>query len=185
MKVVIETERLIMRNFKLSDATSMFDSYCHSETITRYLTWYPHVDVQATRDFITQVQLPRIESDRDLDLAITLKNEDQVIGSIGLVNDYQRDGYAEIGYVIGENYWNQGYMSEALKGLMTFLFEQTPVTKVKAIHHLDNIASGKVMQKCGMKYIGEVMVKKKIDKEDMVKCACYCLEKEDWLKDHV
>lgn len=52
MKAVIETKRLLLRNFRLSDAESMFESYCHNENITRYLTWYPHVDVQATRDFI-------------------------------------------------------------------------------------------------------------------------------------
>ena len=41
MKATIETKRLVLRNFQLSDAKSMFDSYCHSERITRYLTWYP------------------------------------------------------------------------------------------------------------------------------------------------
>ena len=101
MKAVIETKRLLLRNFRLSDAESMFESYCHNENITRYLTWYPHVDVQATRDFITQFQLPGIEKDNALDLAITLKGEDQVIGSIGTVNDFYQDGYGEIGYVIG------------------------------------------------------------------------------------
>lgn len=185
MKAIIETDRLILRNFRLSDAESMFTSYCHSEKITRYLTWYPHADVQATRDFIINCQLPHIDEKCALDLAITFKGEDQVIGSIGLVNDYEKDGYAEIGYVIGEEYWNQGYMSEALKALIAFLFTQTPVTKVRAIHHLENIASGKVMQKCGMVYVDEVMVKKKIDKDDMVKCACYCIEKKDWLKGNV
>ena len=104
MKAVIETKRLLLRNFRLSDAESMFESYCHNENITRYLTWYPHVDVQATRDFITQFQLPGIEKDNALDLAITLKGEDQVIGSIGTVNDFYQDGYGEIGYVIGEKY---------------------------------------------------------------------------------
>ena len=78
MKAVLETKRLVLRNFRLSDAESMFESYCHNENITRYLTWYPHVDVQATRDFITQFQLPGIEKDNALDLAITLKGEDQV-----------------------------------------------------------------------------------------------------------
>ena len=76
MKAVLETKRLVLRNFRLSDAESMFESYCHNENITRYLTWYPHVDVQATRDFITQFQLPGIEKDNALDLAITLKGED-------------------------------------------------------------------------------------------------------------
>ena len=182
MKAVLETKRLVLRNFRLSDAESMFESYCHNENITRYLTWYPHVDVQATRDFITQFQLPGIEKDNALDLAITLKGEDQVIGSIGTVNDFYQDAYGEIGYVIGEKYWNQGYMSEAFEAVIEFLFTQTPITKLRSIHHLENIASGRVMQKCGLKYTGEVIVKKKIDKDDLVKCACYVLEKEDWLK---
>lgn len=80
MKAVIETKRLLLRNFRLSDAESMFESYCHNENITRYLTWYPHVDVQATRDFITQFQLPGIEKDNALDLAITLKGKIRLLG---------------------------------------------------------------------------------------------------------
>ena len=182
MKATIETKRLVLRNFQLSDAKSMFDSYCHSETITRYLTWYPHENVEATKEFITTIQLPHIEMDNALDLAITLKGEDQVIGSIGTVNDFLQEDYAEIGYVIGEKYWNQGYMSEAFEAVIAFLFTHTPVTRIRSIHHLENQASGRVMQKCGMKYTGEVFVKQKIDKEDLVKCACYTLEKADWIK---
>lgn len=77
MKATIETKRLVLRNFQLSDAKSMFDSYCHSERITRYLTWYPHENVEATKEFITTIQLPHIEMNNALDLAITLKGEDQ------------------------------------------------------------------------------------------------------------
>ena len=51
-----------------------------------------------------------------------------------------------IGYVIGEKYWNQGYMSEAFEAVIEFLFTQTPITKLRSIHHLENIASGRVMQ---------------------------------------
>lgn len=182
MKAYIETKRLILRNFRLEDAQSMFESYCHDEEVTRYLTWDPHQNVQETITRLMQVQLPAIEKDA-ADFAITLKGSDNVVGSIGTVNDYISEGYAEIGYVIARKYWNQGYMSEALEAIIQFLFTHTTTPKIRAIHDIDNLASGKVMQKCGMHYVKDI--KKKINQDELKTCACYEIDKKEWEKKNV
>lgn len=184
MKAYIETKRLILRNFRLEDAQSMFESYCHDEEVTRYLTWYPHQNIQETIERLKQVQLPAIEKNI-ADFAITLKGSDDVIGSIGTVNDFMADGYAEIGYVIARKYWNQGYMSEAFKAIINHLFTHTTLSHIRAIHDIDNLASGKVMQKCGMHYVQNKQIKKKFDRDELTTCACYEIDKKEWVKKNV
>lgn len=183
MEAYIETKRLILRNFKLSDAKSMFESYCQDLEVTRYLTWHPYSDIQVAIERLKEVLLPSIENENTLDLAITLKGSDNVIGSIGTVNDLYTDRYAEIGYVLAKEYWNQGYMSEALSSVIDFIFTHTSLTEIKAMHYIENIASGLVMKKCGMIYEGKTWVKKKIDSDEMVECLCYKIDKKDWKKD--
>lgn len=61
----------------------------------------------------------------------------------------------EIGYCIGRKYWNKGITSEALASLIKFFFEEVEVKRVEARHDSNNPNSGKVMEKCGMKYEGK------------------------------
>ena len=60
---------------------------------------------------------------------------------------------SEIGYAIGRKYWNQGYMSEALKAMIDFIFK-TGVHKVVVSHLVGNNASKRVIEKCGLIYEG-------------------------------
>lgn len=59
-----------------------------------------------------------------------------------------------IGYVLSKKYWNLGYVSEALKSVIEYLIKEANFNRIEAIHAIDNIASGKVMKKEGMKFEG-------------------------------
>ena len=59
-----------------------------------------------------------------------------------------------IGYCIGRNWWHKGITSEALKAVMDYFFEKVEVNRIESRHDPRNPNSGKVMQKCGMKYEG-------------------------------
>ena len=61
---------------------------------------------------------------------------------------------AEVGYCIGSRWWNQGYVSEALGMVMDFLFDQVGFHRIEARHDEENHASGRVMEKNGMKREG-------------------------------
>ena len=65
------------------------------------------------------------------------------------------DGNAELGYWIGEPYWNRGYCSEAAKSLVQFAFEKLAVKNIMAEHLSSNPASGRVMQKLGMQHVNQ------------------------------
>lgn len=61
---------------------------------------------------------------------------------------------AHIGYCVGRKWWRQGIASEALSGVISFLFNAVKVNRIEAQHDPDNPNSGKVMEKCGMRYEG-------------------------------
>lgn len=180
MKAEIETDRLFLRNFKIEDANSMYHTYCTKEIVTRYLTWYPHKSFQQTVNYVNNILLPNIDNPSIVEFAITLRGKEGVIGAISTISPIGNQ--VEVGYVLDNEYWNQGYMSEALEGMIDFLFTNTQVQKVTACHQLKNIASGKVMINCGMQYVDIIHRKIKLDASntDTVPCRNYEITREQW-----
>ncbi len=85
--------------------------------------------------------------------AITLLTDGSFLGSISLhPNDSRKQ--SEISYWIGKPYWNQGYATEAVAGVLSYAFNNLKFERVYAAHFTRNIASGRVMQKAGMLYEG-------------------------------
>lgn len=88
--------------------------------------------------------------------AICQLPDDDFMGGIGLrVN--KRFNNAELGFWIGEPYWNMGYVTEAAGEILTFGFEEIDLHKIYATHLVENPASGKVMIKNGMIQEGELV----------------------------
>ena len=80
-----------------------------------------------------------------------------MIGSIDVVNKYDDKLCAELGWVIGDDYWGRGIMPEAARCVLQQLFD-VGYYRVQALHHFENKKSGRVMSKIGMEYEG--MLKK-------------------------
>ena len=152
LPLVWTTARLRMRPPALEDAQAVFVAYASDPEVTRYLSFLCSSEVESTRDFLDKVAIPRSE-DRHAGghYMITDIQSSELIGSISArVFDVK----AEIGYVLARKYWNQGYMSEALAGLLRLLFQNGSIHRVQAFHDARNTASGRVMEKCGMQREG-------------------------------
>ena len=103
--------------------------------------------------------------------AIVLKDKGEPIGSISVVRMNEDISMAHIGYCIGKNWWHKGITSEALKAVMDFLFDIVGVNRIDSRHDPRNPNSGKVMEKCGMKYEGTL---RSSDRNNQGICdACY------------
>lgn len=156
----IETDRLILRCFKVSDAENMYNNWAKHSTVTRFLTWSPHKNIQETKKILRKWHRSYIKKNF-FNLAIELKEIEQVIGSISVVHERccWHNGKKvviekEIGYCLGENWWGKGIMSEALTAVIDYIFTHTDATRIVANHAFENLASGKVMKKAGMQYEG-------------------------------
>lgn len=145
----IETQRLILRQFILEDSEIMFRNWASDPEVTKYLTWPAHGSVEVSRRVLSDWCSHYGEADY-YQWAIVPKELGEPIGSIAVVRSNDQAQWVEIGYCIGKQWWRQGFVSEALKALIGFFFDQVGVGRVQARHDPRNPGSGAVMRKCGM-----------------------------------
>ena len=147
----IRTERLILRRFRMDDAKAMFSNWASDEAVTKYLTWPTHTALEQSK-WVLNEWVSGYERDDFYLWAIEF--EGQAIGSISVVDLNVGVKKAHIGYCIGRPWWRKGIMSEALKAVMDFLFDEVGMNRCEACFDPRNPNSGRVMAKCGMKYEG-------------------------------
>ncbi len=150
----LETEKLILRRYVNEDASAMYRNWASDEEVTRYLTWPPHVS-QEVSQYVIGDWVNQYANEDYYHWAIVVKgNGDEPIGDIAVVNINEKTSKAHIGYCIGRNWWHQGITSEALNAVIDFLFDVVDAKRIEARYDPRNPHSGKVMEKCGMKYEG-------------------------------
>lgn len=179
--ITLETERLILRRFTAEDTEAAFRNWTSSDTVTKYLRWQTHKDISVTREYIN-FNLDNFNKPDYYNWVIELRALDEPgepIGTIGAVDIKEEIGSVEIGYCIGEKWWQRGYTSEALAAVMKFFFEVVGANRVWSEHDVCNPNSGKVMQKCGLKYEGTL---RQADRNNTGLCdtAIYGLVKEEY-----
>ena len=144
----IETSRLILRKFDINDCEMMFNNWCSDPEVTKFLTWNPHESIETTK-MILNIWINEYNNPKTYRFGIVLKDTNELIGSIDVV-DYV-DGCPEIGYCLSRKYWNNGYMSEACKGMIDFLFNEG-YSRIVIEANETNIGSNRVIEKCGFKF---------------------------------
>lgn len=151
--VQLETDRLILRPLKVEDAESMYENWATSEVATKYVTWEPYKCIEPIIERFQNMQ-KEYENKEIYDWGIVLKENNCLIGEISFVGMTRDMKTAELGYIIGENWWGNGYVVEATKAVMQFSFETLGLHRIQAMYDVRNPASGRVMEKLGMKYEG-------------------------------
>lgn len=143
----LETERLCLRRFRKSDAEDVYTYASDAETL-KYMIWPGVQSVEEARVSIVEYYWSRPGI-----FAIALKETDRCIGGIDLRMDPEHEK-AGFGYVLNRQYWNRGYMTEALRALLSLCFDRLDLNRVEATHFCGNEGSGRVMQKSGMAFEG-------------------------------
>lgn len=178
--IPLHCQRIILQPFKVSDAFFMFRNWANDPDVTRYMTWFPHENMQVTESVISS-WVNDYSKPNFYQWAILLKKIDEPIGSIGVVEMDEDAKSCELGYCIGKPFWHQGYTSEAVSQLITFLFEQVKFEKITARHDVRNPNSGAVMMKCGMKYVTTRINIGQTKEGEPLSCAYYEISREDYL----
>jgi RimJ/RimL family protein N-acetyltransferase len=176
-KIMLTTERLNLRLFQKSDAETVA-LLCNNYNIyksTLYLPYPYHIN-----DALSWIEThyDNFIADKLYEFAITDKETGEVFGAIALSNN-KNFNHGELAYWIGESYWARGYATEAAKAVLQFAFKEVKLHKVFARYFSSNIASGKIMEKIGMKQEG--ILKEHIFKEGKYEDLVYygILEKEE------
>ena len=138
----METERLIIDKIRESDKEDYFYNISHDKKVLEtFICKY----VEDIKDFDFSPYL-----DNKNIYAIRLKSTNKLIGIILYFDETQES--CEIGYGIGSNYWNNGYVTEAVKAFIKYLFEEKGFSTIYASFFVGNDASKRVMEKSGMIY---------------------------------
>ena len=149
----IETARLLLRPFTVSDAPAAYRNWCSEDAVTRYLTWQTHADETITQALM-QTWAESYADPAVYQWAIELKSLGEPIGSISVVGKDERTEAVSIGYCIGSRWWRQGITTEAFRAVIAYLFEAVGVRRIEARHNVKNPNSGRVMRACGLTYEG-------------------------------
>ena len=150
----IETNRLLLRPFRIDDAQSMYENWANDPEVTKFLMWPVHESIEVSKAILVDWTSHYCERDY-YQWAIVLKeNGDIPIGSISMVHKDDDIKMVHIGYCIGRKWWHKGITSEALQAIIKFFIIDVGMNRVESRHDHNNPNSGKVMLKCGMKYEG-------------------------------
>ena len=148
----IETDRLILRPFEQADFDDFFE-YASVEGTGEIAGWHHHQDKQKSQEILD------LFISEDKTFAVCLRQSGKVIGSLG-VEKYgmedkltEFDGYRgrEIGYVLSRDYWGRGLMTEAVRAVIDYLFNECDLDFLTCGYYDFNSRSRRVQEKCGFR----------------------------------
>lgn len=178
---VLETPRLVLRGFDLTDAPRV-QQLAGAREVANATAQIPHPYPDGAAEQWIAGHAREWAAHRTLSLAVTRRASGELVGAMGLTFA-EEHARAELGYWIGLPFWRQGYATEAAAAVADFAFRQLELNRVQAHHYGSNPASGRVLLKIGMKYEGlsPRMMRKSDRFEDVV---FYGVLRPDWSGRH-
>jgi len=148
--MILETERLMLRPVKETDAESIFE-YARDPDIGPIAGWPPHKSVEESLEVVKNVL-----NGREC-YGICEKGSDKVIGVVelklnGRTDMTERDDECELGYWLGKPFWGRGYMPEAVAELIRYAFENLGMMTIWCGYYDGNSKSKRVQEKLGFIY---------------------------------
>jgi [ribosomal protein S5]-alanine N-acetyltransferase len=174
----LTTERLVLRPFTLADSKRV-QELAGAFEIADTTGHMPHPYLDGMAEEWIGGHESEFANGEGATFAITLRDTGELIGAIGLTI-HSHNQRAEMGYWLGVPYWNRGYTSEAARALIQYAFQELNLNRVYASHFTRNPASGRVMQKAGMKYEG-VLREHFVRWENPEDLVYYGILKSEWV----
>lgn len=148
---VIEAERLILRDLAPEDWPAIY-ALLTDEEVMRWMHFGKWNDVRRREWFEWCLANDR-EDVRDVyNWAVVDRSTQALVGWLGIGGPPDHRG---CGYALRKDVRGRGFMTEALTAVIRFEFETRDSQRVTANHEPANAASGRVMQKAGMSYLGD------------------------------
>jgi len=182
----IECKDIVLREFQLEDLDAIYNITLQPEiaeflpdwiaTKEKRREWLTKYEIKENKEFFESVpNIPNI-SRHALRLGIILKETNELIGWIcsGLKDELPPPN-REIGYAISNEYKCKGYTTQAAQGLIKYLFENTNTDVLNATALTYNTPSNRVIQKCGFKLVGNIVIENK-------DYYYYRINKSEWKK---
>jgi ribosomal-protein-alanine N-acetyltransferase len=174
---VIKTERLILRPFELADSP-VVRKLAGAKSVASTTLRIPHPYEKGMAEKWIRTHKRSFERRKAVVYAIVRRKTGKLIGAIGLELSMRNES-AELGYWIGNRHWNRGYATEAAEVMLMYGFTELCLNRIQAHHMTRNPASGRILEKIGMKREGVLRqhIKKCGSFEDII---VYSILREDY-----
>ena len=149
--IPLRTERLLLRRIRETDAEELFLGFVNQKEFLYYANKKERTLEEEKASLVGISE--KYENDRYYNWLITLKGSGTIIGQIVLMVDERNDS-VEFSYAIDKRHTGRGYMTEALARVKPFCLEELEVTRFQGGCCVENTASRRVMEKCGLEYEG-------------------------------
>lgn len=177
--MILETDRLLLRPLRFEDGASLFEYRSDKET-NKYQGWVPE-SMKETVDFITRNPLQFNLPETWFQLAVINKENDTIIGDIGVHFFGNQNKQVELGCTLNKKYQNKGYATEALTKVIDCLFRDFDKHRIITSIDPQNIDSIRLMERIGFRKEGH-FIKSLFWKGMWVDDVIYALIEEDWLR---
>lgn len=167
----IETERLILRPLTVDDAEAVFE-WAGDERVAKYMIYSRHTDIGVTKQWLSSLET----LENEYSWGYVRKSDGKLIGS-GSIRYRTDERSWSFGYNFRHDCWNMGYATEATKRMIEYVRREHNAARFVSEHAVDNPASGRVMEKCGL-HFAEYGEYTKLDGSQTLKCKIYKLEEE-------
>lgn len=148
----IETERLLLRPPRLTDAEALYRNYTSDPEVPRYMTWTPHESPSETQGFIERC-LQDADAGRAFHWMLTERGgNDEPFGVVSVSRD--NEFCMHLGYVVGRERWGQGLVPEAAQAVLDWVKAQPEIYRCYAVCDVENRASARVLEKLKLRYEG-------------------------------
>ncbi|WP_320814744.1 GNAT family N-acetyltransferase [Flavobacterium sp.] len=156
MDLILETERLIMREMRHDDAEALFEMD-KNPNVHIYLWQKPFTNIDEIHNYIDMVR-NQYKTNGIGRFCTIIKETNELIGWTGIkfINDHVENGntnFYDYGYRLNEVFWNKGFATEASKAWLDHGFNQMKIDKMNAYTHAENGASNHILEKVGMKFM--------------------------------
>ena len=171
----LETERLILRSWQINDIDDLYE-YARNPNVGPMAGWEPHSSKDVSLDILKSF----IENEEVY--AIVLKENNRVIGSLGIHPDKRRrnEGAKSMGFVLSEDYWGRGLVPEAAQCVIKDIFEEKSIDLLSICHYSSNTRSKRVIEKCGFNYEGTLRQATKIYDGTIHDDVCYSIARSEY-----
>ena len=149
---VLFTDRFTLRKLEERDAEAVF-SYFSKDEVTRYYDLESFTDLGQALEIIS-CWAERFEKNEGYRWGIAETATDKIIGSCGYHNWDKEHYKAEIGFELHPDYWRKGVMSEVLRPVIAFGYNEMNVNRIEAFYDPDNLASKSCLEKAGFIFEG-------------------------------
>lgn len=175
--VTLQTERLTLRFLHASDTQALYT--IHSDPVVmRYFSGPAWTD-PAQGDAVIARALDGYSDGSSMELALVLRETGKLIGTIKPHAFHAQNRRCEIGYALASAHWGQGYLSEAMRVTLDYLFKEMNMNRIEADIDPRNLASAKLLERMGFQKEG-YMPERWIVNGEICDTAFYGLLRRGW-----